>query len=82
MKKIPYMGNVFKDAHLPDADLLLIKAKLVMQIDHGIKKRNLNLEEAAAMLSITHARLSLLLNGNLSLFSMDCLVDYFDKLAI
>lgn len=43
-------GNVFADLGLPDAEELLVKAKLSYRIAHAIQARGLTQTEAAALI--------------------------------
>ena len=73
-------GNVFADLGLPDADILQAKAKLVHQIALAIKKRKLTQRQAAKILEIDQPKISALLHGRLSGFSMDRLLRFLAKL--
>ena len=73
-------GNVFADLDLPDADVLQAKAKLVHQIALIIKKRKLTQRQAAKVLGIDQPKISALLHGRLSGFSMDRLLRFLAKL--
>ncbi|MGE3556350.1 MAG: helix-turn-helix domain-containing protein [Candidatus Obscuribacterales bacterium] len=73
-------GNVFADLGLPDADVLQAKAKLVHQIALAIKKRKLTQRQAAKILEIDQPKISALLHGRLSGFSMDRLIRFLAKL--
>lgn len=72
----PSSGNVFADLGLPDPEGLLAKAELVRQIDEIIHERGLSQTQAAAILGIDQPKVSALLNGRLSGFSMDRLVRF------
>lgn len=72
----PSSGNVFADLGLPDPEGLLAKAELVRQIDAIIHERGLSQTQAAAILGIDQPKVSALLNGRLSGFSMDRLVRF------
>jgi predicted XRE-type DNA-binding protein len=63
-------GNVFADLGLPDAEILLQKAKLVSKIDDAIIKRGLSAGEAGAIMGFPPERLSALLNGRTAGYSV------------
>ena len=51
-------GNVYADLGLSDADEMLVKAQLAVNIDRIIKRRKLNQKEAAEMMGISQAKVS------------------------
>ncbi len=63
--------NVFADLGLPDADELLVKAKLAHQIALAIKSRGLNQIDAAALIGLPQPKLSNLLRGRFHGISED-----------
>lgn len=69
-------GNVFADLGLPDAEQCLAKAKLISQIDDIIKKKRLNLKQAAKILGVSQSEVSALSHGKLTRFSMDSLLKF------
>lgn len=73
-------GNVFADLDLPDADELLIKADLVMQISALIKSRRLTRATVAQMLDISQSDLAALLRGQLDDFSKGRLLCFLNAL--
>lgn len=64
-------GNVFADLGLPDAEELLVKAKLSSRIAHAIKARGLTQTEAAALIGLPQPKLSNLLRGRFRGISED-----------
>jgi hypothetical protein len=56
-------GNVFADLGLPDAEVLLQKAKLVSKIDDTVIKRGQSAGEAGAIMGLLPESLSDLRNG-------------------
>jgi predicted XRE-type DNA-binding protein len=76
----PSSGNVFADLGLPNADELLAKAELVRQISKAIEARGLTQKEAAAVTGTTQPKISELLRGHLSGFSMDRLIRFLNAL--
>lgn len=68
--------NVFADLDLSDPDERLAKSDLVRQIDHIISKKRLTQSQVAKILGINQPKVSALLNGKLSGFSMDRLLKF------
>ena len=69
-------GNVFADLGRPDAVEALMKADLARQIGRIIGERQLTQVEAATLLGVDQSKVSALLRGRLSGFSLDRLVRY------
>lgn len=63
-------GNVFRDLGLPNADELLTKSSLLYEISETIRARGLNQVEAAKVLGISQPRVSDLLRGSATGFSV------------
>jgi predicted XRE-type DNA-binding protein len=76
----PSSGNVFADLGLQNAEELLAKAELVRQISKAIEARSLTQKEAAAVIGTTQPKISELLRGHLSGFSMDRLIRFLNAL--
>lgn len=70
--------NVYADLEYPDADELLVKARLASKIDDIIKQQQLTQTEAAAILGLPQPKLSQLLRGQFRGISeakmMNCLI--------
>lgn len=64
-------NNVFTDLGLPDADELLIKAKLAHQIAVTIRNRGLSQSEAARLVGVPQPKLSNMLRGQFRGISED-----------
>lgn len=73
-------GNVFADLDLPDADELLVKTDLVIQISALIKARKLTRDAAARMLGIGRSDCAALLRGQLDDFSFGQLLRFLNAL--
>lgn len=73
-------GNIFADLDLPDADELLVKADLVIQISALIKTRKLTCGAAAQMLDISRSEGAALLRGQLDDFSFGQLLRFLNAL--
>lgn len=77
----PSCGNIFADLGLPDADLLLAKAKLGLKISRIIKERKLPQAKAAKLMSLTQPNVSDLLRGRPDGFTLDRLFRCLDALG-
>lgn len=67
-------GNVFADIGLSEPEERLAKSDLAMNIAQIIRKRHLSQAEAAKVLGISQPKVSKILNGHLSGFSMEKLL--------
>ena len=74
-------GNVFADLGLPDADELLVKAGLVLQISRIVEQRGLTQAQAARALGIDQPKVSALLHGHLRGFSVERLTRFLNALG-
>ena len=74
-------GNVFADLGLPNADELFIKAELAHQISELISERKLTQIEAAELLGIDQPKVSALVRGKLSGFSIERLFRFLNTLG-
>jgi predicted XRE-type DNA-binding protein len=63
-------GNVFADLGLPDADELLLKARLATKLKEMIKARGWSQRKAAAVLGLPQPEVCALMNGKLRGFSL------------
>lgn len=73
-------GNVFEDLNLPNPEEYLAKAKLAQQINKIIDSRGLKQTEAAKLLEIDQPKISMIVRGQLSSFSLERLMSYLNKL--
>lgn len=80
-KIIASSGNVFEDLGLPNSDELLIKAELAHQISELIEDRSLTQVEAADLLGIDQPKVSALMRGKLSGFSIERLFRFLNTLG-
>lgn len=74
-------GNVFADLGLPDAEEMLAKADLAIQINAIIKEKKLTQVEAARLLGVDQPKISLLTQGKLSGFSLERLFKFLNILG-
>lgn len=73
-------GNVFADLGLPDAQEMLVKADLAIEINKLIKAKKLNQTQAAKLLGIDQPKISALNSGRLSGFSLERLFRFLNIL--
>lgn len=69
-------GNVFDDLGLADAEERLAKAELARKIDRIVKRKHLTQAQIAKLLHITQPKVSALLSGKLSGFSIERLFKF------
>lgn len=74
-------GNVFADLGLPDAEERLLKAELIFKIARLIEKKGLTQAEVAKRTELDQPKISRLLNGHLSGFSVDRLFAILNRLG-
>jgi predicted XRE-type DNA-binding protein len=74
-------GNVFADLGLPDAEELKAKSDMVIEIIQVIEDRGLKQAEAAEIMGIDQPKVSSLVNGKLSGFSMERLYRLLNALG-
>lgn len=83
LKVTPTTGNVFRDLGFgpEEAEHLLVRADLMIQLQKLIASRRLKQREAAKVLRVTQPRISDLLRGRIDLFSTDALIDMLARLG-
>lgn len=74
-------GNVFADLGLPNADELMLKARLAHKITILLEERGLTQAEAARILGTQQPRISQLVRGALGGFSLERLIRYLNVLG-
>lgn len=74
-------GNVFADLGLPNPEERLVKTELAHKISKIITSRQLTQVEAAKLLGIDQPKVSALVRGKLSGFSIDRLIEYLNALG-
>lgn len=74
-------GNVFADLGIPDPEKTLAKAEIAMKIHDVIKKKKLTQAKAAKILKISQPKLSLLLRGYLTDFSLERMLRFLNDLG-
>ena len=77
-------GNVFRDLGFSaaEAEHLLIRADLLIQLQKAIASRGLTQTKAAQLLQVTQPRVSDLLRGRIDLFSTDSIIDMLARLGL
>lgn len=83
LKITPSTGNVFRDLGFrrEEAEHLLVRADLMIQVQKLIAFRRLKQRAAAKLLDVTQPRVSDLLRGRIDLFSTDALIDMLARLG-
>ena len=83
MKVTRSSGNVFRDLGIgrEEAEHLLIRSDLMIQVQKIIASRGLKQKSAAKILGVTQPRVSALLRGRIDLFSTDVLIDILARLG-
>jgi predicted XRE-type DNA-binding protein len=74
-------GNVFEDLALPDAQARLAKAELARRISTIISDRRLTQSAAAEALGVDQPKISALVSGRLSGFSIERLLHFLTLLG-
>lgn len=74
-------GNVYADLGYPDAEKMLIKAKLVRKISEIIRSKGLTQVETARILGLTQPKVSALLRGQFRGVSERKLIDCLTSLG-
>lgn len=69
-------GNVFADLEVPNADEMLAKAELAQKIADIVRRRRLTQVQAAAVLGVDQPKVSALIRGCLSGFSIERLLRF------
>lgn len=75
-------GNVFADLGFANAELELAKARIVQTIADEIARRGLSQREAGAIIGLPQPKLSTLLRGQWSSYSLDRLVRIATRLGL
>ena len=66
--------NIFRDLGLPNAEELLAKAKLAVEITVIIKDRGISQQQAARITGTSQTKISDVVRGNLDQFTLDRLI--------
>ena len=74
-------GNVFADLGLPDAEERLAKAELAIKIAEILRRRRLTQVQAAALLGVDQPKVSALIRGRISGYSIERLLRFLLRLG-
>lgn len=74
-------GNVFADLGIPNPEEAVAKAEIALKICEVIKKKRLTQAKAAKILKISQPKVSLLLRGYLTNFSLERLLRFLNDLG-
>jgi predicted XRE-type DNA-binding protein len=75
-------ANVFADLDLPDAEGLLLKGKLTLQLHHRIQDLELTQAQAAERLGISQPEVCRLIKGRFAGFSAERLIALLNALEM
>ena len=73
--------NIFEDLGIPNPEETLAKAEIAMKIHTIIKKKKLTQSMAAKILKISQPKISLLLRGYLTDFSLERMLRFLNDLG-
>lgn len=73
-------GNVFRDIGVAHPERVRARAQIMFRISEILKERGLTQKEAAKLLGIPQSKVSCLMNGKLSMFSLDYLFELLNAL--
>ena len=73
-------GNVFADIGVAHPERILARAQIMSRISEIIKGRGLTQKQASVLLDIPQSKVSCLMNGKLSMFSLDHLFELLNAL--
>ena len=74
-------GNVYKDLGFKDADAMLAKARIVVEISRIIRARRLRQTAAAKILGLSQPKISALLSGHFQRYSRERLIWLLSRLG-
>jgi len=77
----PSSGNVFQDLELPDAEELMIKSGLAIEITRAVRRLRLTQQEAAKRIGISQPKLSGLMRGSFANLSETKLMECLNRLG-
>ena len=73
-------GNVFADIGVAHPERVWARAQVMARISEIIRERGLTQTAAAALLDIPQSKVSCLMNGKLSMFSLEHLLEFLNAL--
>ena len=72
--------NVFADIGVKNPGRVLVRAQVMSRIAEIIKKRGMTQKQASTLLKIPQSKISCLMNGKLSMFSLEHLFELLNGL--
>ena len=79
---IPSSGNVYADAGYPNPEELMAKAELAIMIAETIKSKKLTQKKAAELIGVDQPKISAIIRGQLSGFTIDRLFRFLMSLGM
>ena len=73
-------GNVFADIGVSHSERVFARAQIMSRISEIINERGLTQKEASKLLNLPQSKISCLMNGKLSMFSLDHLFELLNAL--
>ncbi len=73
-------GNVFRDIGVRHPGRVMYRAEIMAKIAQIIEERGITQKEAAGLLGLPQSKISCLMNGKLSMFSMEHLFEILNAL--
>ena len=73
-------GNVFADIGVAHPERVLARSQIMSRITDIIRERGLTQKQASLLLDIPQSKVSCLMNGKLSMFSLDHLFELLNAL--
>jgi predicted XRE-type DNA-binding protein len=73
-------SNVFADIGVAHPERVMARAEIMLRISEIIKERGLTQKQASGVLGIPQSKVSCLMNGKLSMFSLDHLFELLNAL--
>jgi len=74
-------GNIFADIRVANPERVRIRAEIMLSVTKIIRDRHLTQTQAAEILGIHQSKVSCLMNGKLSMFSFDHLLQFLNALG-
>lgn len=73
-------GNIFQDIGVVHPERVLFRAQIMIRIGEIIKERGMTQKQAAKLLGLPQSKVSCLINGKLSMFSLEHLFEILNAL--
>ena len=73
-------GNVFADMDVAHPERVLVRAQVMSRIAEILKKSGMTQKKSAVILGIPQSKISCLMNGKLSMFSLEHLFELLNAL--